>query len=125
VVTEKEAQSRHDVVLELALPAGAVDPIDSTTDQAIEHALSVLASLAERLLANDWAVGVRTAGTTLHPSQGERQRLRVLLALSRLQASDPMPLALASGATRICLVGPVSRATPGADHTFLIPAARS
>jgi len=72
---EHEAFASREVVLEMVLDRAAAAA-------ATEHALASLGSLAEDLLAQGCAVGLVTAGTSLAPGGGARQRSGILTALA-------------------------------------------
>lgn len=101
VLVEHEAMAGREVLLELR-------PDPAATEPAREGAVSVLASLAEALLAEGIGVGVCTAGLALVPDRGPRQRQAILAALARLHLDAAMPqhLPWQTGCVSVALVGP-------------------
>lgn len=90
VVRETEAQVGREVFLELWLGGrrGAGQRLDCAE---VEYGISVLASLAERLLEKGYRVGVRAPGTYLAPETGDAQRWSILLAMAQLEPNSAMP----------------------------------
>ena len=103
VVIEHEVMAAREVLLELV--AAPLSPV------LAEHAVALLGSLAEELLAYGYRVGGRTAGVLLTPEAGSRQRARILDALARMQLTAPLPPWRASMAVARVAIG----ASEGAD----------
>jgi uncharacterized protein (DUF58 family) len=115
VVIDPEALTGRDVTLELNLKPPPASVLTPRADQLIEHAISTLASLAERLLAADVRVGIRTAGISISPAAGPRQRQLVMVALAQMEPFDEMPAVRLSHGVRVCLVSEVSLPVDGVD----------
>jgi uncharacterized protein (DUF58 family) len=84
VVRENEAVAGSSILLELRIPA-------TTEEATFEWGLSVLGSLAEKLLEMNHRVGLRAPGILILPQMGAGQRDQLLLALARVRADDPLP----------------------------------
>jgi uncharacterized protein (DUF58 family) len=100
MVRENEAVQGTSLLLDLHLPPN----LDS---DRLEAALAAAGSLAEALLERDHRVGIRAPGLLLAPEGGAGQRDQILLALARLDATEPKPAASQLGlGARIHLVLP-------------------
>jgi uncharacterized protein (DUF58 family) len=99
----REHESAASRELWLMLATSRIDDVDAN-----EHALAVLASLAERLLHEGHAVGVLAPGIRIAPSRNAKQRLHILDGVTDLQWTDaepahaqhhPLVVVVAAGAT--------------------------
>jgi uncharacterized protein (DUF58 family) len=97
VVRETQIECNRDLILELSIPPDA-------PHEEKEYALACLGSLAEDVLAQGQAVGIRAPGVTLSPLSGPMQRQTILATLATLDESDPMPPGIeVRNATRVGL----------------------
>ncbi len=116
VVKETEAHGAREVVLELMFPEVS---ISAGPRESAEDALAALGSLAEDLLAAGAAVGVRTAGVSVPPGTGPRQRAAVLLALAGVRPLDAMPVEdVSARAARVALTFPGWPVAGDAEHVI-------
>jgi uncharacterized protein (DUF58 family) len=113
-VREYEAKQGREVLLELALPGVA--------ERRAEHAIATLGSLAEELLGRGLRVGVRAPGVLLLPEAGMRQRVRILMALARLERSAALPILSAPRQiARVALAAAPGAVLDGADVVIPVP----
>jgi len=121
VIAEHEAPAGSDVMLELKLAVPPDQVQGPAADRAVEHAISVLCSLAEQLLETGLRVGIRTAGVFLAPAGGDSQRRCVMLALAAMDPGEPMARAEPTSARTICLTGPLAPPSDSADTYLVMP----
>ncbi len=111
VVVETEARQGMELMLELHQRR-----VDGADDPELEHAVAVLGSLAEDLLAAGLKVGLRAPGLLVPPAVGPRQRQAVMLGLARLDLRAELPPPLPRKVVRVLLgSGP---APAGIDHVL-------
>ena len=102
------------VQLELDLLAG---------EKAVEHAIACVASLAEALLAQDFAVALHSHGLLLGPSRGGRAAEQLLRGCAQLNPRRPLP-AVPQRLRHLAVVGLVGPGVRGGGgHRLRLPAA--
>ena len=117
VVRETETLHGHALCLELHLRPQAAPA-------AIEHAIAVLGSLAESLLAQGYRVGVLAPGLALPTAGGQRQRRDILQGLAQLDPGAAMPQPRwGQPPLRVALQGEAAWAPPSSDLTLPLSAA--
>ena len=116
VVRETETQHGQELCLELHL-------LPRIAPAAAEHAIAVLGSIAEALLARGYRVGVLAPGLSLAAAGGPRQRWELLLALAQLEWRAAMPRGRRVRALRVALAGEGALAPADSDLILPVPPA--
>jgi len=124
VLRENEAAHSRELLLDVCLPIARVeddaDPARvADREAAVEEALAIAASLAEDLLVEQHAVGVRAPGVFIEPARGPRQRAAILTALGVLDEHEPpKDGSVSRRVARLAIVARGARAPASADATI-------